>query len=135
MNGTNHPNVAPSHDDELAQVKRQCDKLKEALSLEKEQRQILKGNFISSSKGNFELRKEIRRLHKENARLAQRNPIEEHRFMDYEIVRVREDTYAKCLADLEAKIVVLVETHDAEIVVVDAKYEEKCKEAYILEAK
>jgi hypothetical protein len=62
VNVSNHPNVAPSHDDELAEVKRQCDKLKEALALEKEQRQILKNNFISSSKGNFELRKEIKRL-------------------------------------------------------------------------
>ena len=25
VNGTNQPKVAPSHDDELAQVKRQCD--------------------------------------------------------------------------------------------------------------
>ena len=53
VNGTNQPKVAPSHDDELAQVKRQCDKLKEALTFEKEQRQILKDNFISSSKGQF----------------------------------------------------------------------------------
>ena len=55
VNNTNHPNVAPSYDEELAQVKRQCDKLKEALTFEKEQRQILQNNFISSSKGNFEL--------------------------------------------------------------------------------
>ena len=34
----NHPNVSPSYDEELAQLKRQRDKLKEALTFEKEQR-------------------------------------------------------------------------------------------------
>ena len=42
VNGTNHPNVASSHDDELAQVKRQCVKLKEALAFEREQRQTVR---------------------------------------------------------------------------------------------
>jgi septal ring factor EnvC (AmiA/AmiB activator) len=80
VNDTNHPDVAPSFDEELTQVKRQCDKLKEALTFQKEQRQILKDNFISSSKGNFDFRKEITRLQKENARLAATNPSEEDRF-------------------------------------------------------
>ena len=38
------------------------------------------------------------------------------------------------MADFEAKIVVLEEKHDAEVAAVAAKYEEKCKEAYIFEA-
>ena len=54
--------------------------------------------------------------------------------MEGEIECVREEAYAKCLADFKAKIVVLEETHDAEITPVAAKYEENCKEAYILEA-
>jgi hypothetical protein len=54
--------------------------------------------------------------------------------MEGEIERVREETYAKCLADFEAKIAVLEEKYDAEIIVASAKCEEKCKEAYILEA-
>ena len=54
--------------------------------------------------------------------------------MEGEVERVREETYAKYLADFEAKIAVLEEKHDAEIIVATAKYEEKCKEAYILEA-
>ena len=41
VNDNNHPNVAPSYDEELAQVKRQCDKLKEALTFEKEQRRTV----------------------------------------------------------------------------------------------
>ena len=49
--------------------------------------------------------------------------------MEGEIERVREETYAKCLADFEAKIAVLEEKHDAEIPIAAAKYEEKCKEA------
>jgi hypothetical protein len=81
------------------------------MTLEKEQRQILKGTFISKSEGNFELQKEIKRLHKKIARFAQRNPSEEDRFMDCETERVREETYANCLADFEAKIVVLEEKH------------------------
>jgi len=54
--------------------------------------------------------------------------------MEGAIERAREETYAKCLADFEAKIVVLEEKHDAEVVVAAAKYEEKGKEAYILQA-
>ena len=39
------------------------------------------------------------------------------------------------MADFEAKIVILEEKHDAQIVVATAaKYEEKCKETYILGA-
>jgi len=38
------------------------------------------------------------------------------------------------LADFEAKIVVVEKKHDAELVVAAAKYEEKCKESYSLEA-
>ena len=113
MNGTNHRNVAPSHDDELAQVKRQCDKLKEALAREKEQRQTVHNNFLTKTEGNFQLQKEIKglqkeieRLQKENARLEQRLPSEEYRFMEVEIELAREETYAKCLADFEAKIAV-----------------------------
>jgi hypothetical protein len=135
------PKVAPSRDDELAQVKRQRDELKEALAREKEQRQTVHNNFLTRTEDNFELQKEnkglqkeIQRLKKENARLAQRPPSEEDRFMEGEIERAREETYAKCLADFEAKIVVLEEKHDAKITAAAAKYEEKCKEAYILEA-
>ena len=73
-------------------------------------------------------------MQKENSRLAQCSPSEEDRFMEGENERVREETYAKCLADFEATIVVLEEKHDREIVVVAAKYEEKCKKAYIHEA-
>jgi hypothetical protein len=98
VNGTNHPKVAPSHDDELAQVKRQCDKLKEALAREKEQRQTVHNHFLTRTEGNFELRKEnkgyqkkIRRLQKENARLEQRPPSEEDRFMEGKIERARRD--------------------------------------------
>ncbi len=54
--------------------------------------------------------------------------------MDGELKSVREETYAKCLADFEAKIAVLKNKHVAEITVAAAKYEEKCKETYILEA-
>jgi len=85
-------------------------------------------------KGNFKLRKEIKRLQKENERLATLNPSEETRFMEGAIGFAREETYAKCLADFEAKIAVLEEKHDAELVDVAVKYEEKCKEACILEA-
>jgi hypothetical protein len=56
VNGTN-PNVAPSYDDELAQVKRQRDKLKEALTLEKEQRQTVHNHFLTRTEGNFALQK------------------------------------------------------------------------------
>jgi hypothetical protein len=57
VNGTNHPKVSPSYDDELAQVKRQCDKLKEALPREKEQRQPIHNHFLTRTEGNFELQK------------------------------------------------------------------------------
>jgi len=49
VNHNNHPNVTPSYGEELAQVKRQCDKLKEALTEEKGQRRKVQPNFIKSS--------------------------------------------------------------------------------------
>ncbi len=73
-------------------------------------------------------------LKKENERLAAIDPSEEDRFMEGEIERPRDETYAKCLSDFEANIVVLEKKHDAELVVDAAKYKEKCKEAHILEA-
>jgi hypothetical protein len=54
--------------------------------------------------------------------------------MEGEIERVREETFAKCLVDFEAKIAVLEEKHAAKVTAAATKYEEKCKEAYILEA-
>ena len=54
--------------------------------------------------------------------------------MEDAIERAREETYAKCLADFEAKIHILEEKHVAVITATAAKYEEKCKKAYILEA-
>jgi len=89
VNDTNHPKVAPSYDEELAQVQRQCDKLKEALSFEKEQRRTIHYTLITRTKGNFELQKEINRLQKENGRLASLNPSEEDRFMEGEVERAR----------------------------------------------
>jgi len=35
VNDNYHPNIAASYDEELAQLKRKCDKLKEALTFEK----------------------------------------------------------------------------------------------------
>ena len=61
--------VPPPHDDELAEVKRQCDKLKEALAREKEQRQTIHSHFLTRTEGNFELQKEIKGLQKEIERL------------------------------------------------------------------
>ena len=55
VNGTNHPTVSPSHDDELAQVKRQCDKLEKALARKKEQRQTDHNHFFTRTECNFEL--------------------------------------------------------------------------------
>ena len=60
MNDTNHSNNAPSYDEELVQVKRQCDKLKEALTFDKEQRRIDHSNVTNKSEGNFELQEEIK---------------------------------------------------------------------------
>ena len=54
--------------------------------------------------------------------------------MDGEVERARDETYAKCLADFEANISVLEKKHNAKLVAAVAKYEEKCKEAHILEA-
>ena len=55
--------------------------------------------------------------------------------MECDIERSRDETCAKILADFEAKIDVVEKKHDAELPAhVDAKYEEECKEAHILEA-
>jgi hypothetical protein len=54
--------------------------------------------------------------------------------MEGEMERAREETYAKCLADFDAKIDVSKEKHDAEVVAAASKYEEKCKEACIFAA-
>ena len=101
---------------------------------EKEQRRTVHINFITRTKGNFELHKEIKRLKKENERLTSIDPSEEDRVMERDIERTHDETYAKCLADIEAKIVVLEKKHDAELDAAAAKYEEKCKEAHIHEA-
>jgi hypothetical protein len=138
VNDNDHPNVVPSYDEELAQVKRQCDKFKEALSEKKEQRRKVH-SYLNYQKierqFREELREEIERLKKENERLATIDPSEEDRFMDRDIERARDETYAKCLTDFEANIVVVEKKHDAELAATaTAKYEKKCKEAHMLEA-
>jgi len=42
--------------------------------------------------------------------------------MERDIERARDDTYANCLVVFEAKIDVVEKKHDAELVVVAAKY-------------
>ena len=68
---------------------------------------------------------------KEN--LVDVGPSEEDRHIARDIDVARDETHAKYLADFEAKLAVAEKKHDAELVVVASKYEEKCKEAHILE--
>ena len=104
------------------------------MTFEKEQRQKVHSNFITSSQDNFILQEEFKRLKKENERLAKNDPSEEDRFMERNIERARDETCVKCLADFEANIAFVEKKYDVEIVSVVAKYEEKCKELHILEA-
>jgi hypothetical protein len=60
VNDNNHPSVAASYDKELARVKRQCDKLKEELIVEKEQCQTTPSSYylINNSDEDFRLKEE-----------------------------------------------------------------------------
>ena len=94
------------------------------MTCEKEQRIKAYPYFIDVSEENI-------RLETYNKRHATIGPSKKDRFIERDIEVAREETYTKCMADFEAKLAVVENKHDADLVANAAKYDEKCKDLHI----
>ena len=94
--------------EKLAQLQLECDNLQEELT-----------NAKSS----------VAKLEAENQLLG-----DEDRFIELDIERARDETYDKCTSDFPAKLLASENKHVAELVVASTRYEERCKEVFMLEA-